>query len=186
MPYCFCPAFACSINNTPKSADASHQVLAELATPAQGQAEEHRDAAILLSLPGLGRKVGATILNEASRAIADRDYHALRCYSLRLPLPIKKRVVLIRHGCNLRLRNALYHWSRTSIVCDPKSKNIYAQVRARGPPRAALCAAWLTVGSRSSFSCCATEPSTTSPVGPLAPDISSAPWRAVESLLVHR
>jgi len=45
-----------------------------LATSAQGQAEEHRDAAILLSLPGLGRKVGATMLSEASQAIADRDY----------------------------------------------------------------------------------------------------------------
>jgi hypothetical protein len=40
----------------------------------------------------------------------------------------------MRHGCNLRLRNALYRRSRTSIVCDPKSKNIYAQVQARGPP----------------------------------------------------
>jgi hypothetical protein len=69
-----CPAFACSISNTPRSADASHPILVELATSAQGQAEEHRDAAILLSLPGLGRKVGATMLSEASQAIADRDY----------------------------------------------------------------------------------------------------------------
>src|SRR5208283_3615675 len=61
-------------------------VLDELATPAQDK-HEHRDAAILLSLPGLGRKIAATMLSEASQAIADRDYHALRCYSGAAPHP---------------------------------------------------------------------------------------------------
>jgi len=39
-------------------------LLDELATPAEGQ-QEHRDAAILLSLPWLGRKVAATMLAQA-------------------------------------------------------------------------------------------------------------------------
>src|ERR1035438_5288471 len=60
-------------------------MLDELATPAQDK-NEHRDAAILLSLPGLGRKIAATMLSEASQAIADRDYHALRCYSGAAPI----------------------------------------------------------------------------------------------------
>jgi len=109
-------------------------ILEELASAAEGQSE-HRDAAILLSLPGLGRKVAATMLSEASQAIAERDYHALRCYSGAAPITRqsgKKKVVLMRRGCNERLRNALYHWSRTSIVWDPASKNTYAQFRARG------------------------------------------------------
>jgi transposase len=109
-------------------------LLEELTAPAQGQSE-HRDAAILLSLPGLGRKVAATMLSEASQAIAERDYHALRCYSGTAPITHqsgKKKVVLMRRGCNERLRNALYHWARVSVIFDSKSKKLYASMRARG------------------------------------------------------
>jgi transposase len=110
-------------------------VLDELAAPSDENPEEHRDAAILLSLPGLGRKVAATMLSEASQAIAERDYHALRCYSGTAPITHqsgKKKTVLMRRGCNERLRNALYHWARVSVACDLKSKKIYAAMRARG------------------------------------------------------
>lgn len=110
-------------------------VLDQLALPADGPSQEHRDAAILLSLPGLGRKVAATMLSEASQAIAERDYHALRCYSGAAPITRqsgKKKLVTMRYGCNQRLRNALYHWSRKSILWDPKSKKTYAEHRARG------------------------------------------------------
>ena len=110
-------------------------LLQQLATADDGQSCEHRDAAILLSLPGLGRKVAATMLSEASQAIAERDYHALRCYSGAAPITRqsgKKKQVTMRYGCNQRLRNALYHWSRTSIVWDPASKKTYANLRARG------------------------------------------------------
>jgi transposase len=109
-------------------------LLDELAAPAEGQ-HEHRDAAILLSLPGLGRKVAATMLSEASQAIAERDYYALRCYSGTAPITRqsgKKKIVLMRRGANERLRNALYHWARTSVVWDAPSKKTYAQLRARG------------------------------------------------------
>jgi transposase len=109
-------------------------VLEELATPAEGQSE-HRDAAILLSLPGLGRKVAATMLSEAWQAIAERDYHALRCYSGTAPVTKqsgKKKTVLMRRGCNGRLRHALHHWAWASIVGDLKSRNHYAALRARG------------------------------------------------------
>jgi transposase len=108
-------------------------VLQELAG-SEGE-PEHRDAAILLSLPGVGRKVAATMLSEASQAIAERDYHGLRCYSGAAPVTRqsgKKMVVQMRHGCNERLRNALYHWARNSILRDPKSKQVYAHMRARG------------------------------------------------------
>ncbi len=64
----------------------SEASLEELAAPAEGQSE-HRDAAILLSLPGLGRKVAATMLSEAAEAIRERDYHALRCTAVPLPSP---------------------------------------------------------------------------------------------------
>lgn len=111
-----------------------HALLDQLATPDQDK-PEHRDAAILLSLPGLGRKVAATMLSEASQAIAQRDYHALRCYSGAAPITQqsgKKKIVIMRRGVNERLRNALYHWARTSVVWDAASKKTYAAMRAKG------------------------------------------------------
>ena len=109
-------------------------LLDELAAPTEGR-KEHRDAAILLSLPGLGRKIAATMLSEASQAIADRDYHALRCYSGAAPITRqsgKKKIVVMRRGINERLRNALYHWARVSVVYHPQSKKRYAAMRACG------------------------------------------------------
>jgi transposase len=109
-------------------------LLEQLAAPTEDR-QEHRDAAILLSLPGLGRKIAATMLSEASQAIADRDYHALRCYSGTAPITLqsgKKKTVVMRRGVNERLRNALYHWARASVVFDPQSKKRYAAMRACG------------------------------------------------------
>ena len=96
-------------------------LLDELATPAEGE-QEHRDAAILLSLPGLGRKIAATMLSEASQAIADRDYHALRCYSGAAPITRqsgKKKIVLMRRGINQRLRNALHAVEQGAVFPEP-------------------------------------------------------------------
>ncbi len=111
-------------------------LLEELAAAeAEGETSEHRDAAILRSLPGVGRKIAATLLSEASQAIAERDYQALRCYAGTAPITRqsgKKIVIFMRKGCNERLRNALYHWARVSVVCDSTSKNRYAAMRAKG------------------------------------------------------
>jgi transposase len=43
-----------------------------------GPIKAHRDAEILLSLPGVGILTGATMLTEASTALAARDYQSLR------------------------------------------------------------------------------------------------------------
>jgi len=100
-----------------------------------GEVNEHRDAEVLLSLPGVGRTVAATMLSEAAQAIADRDYHALRSYAGTAPITRqsgKKTVVLMRYSCNERLRNALYHWARVSTIRDPHSRTHYAHLRAKG------------------------------------------------------
>jgi hypothetical protein len=44
----------------------------------------------------------------------------------------KHRVVLMRYACNVRLRNALYHWTRVAATCDPASRTYYAALRGRG------------------------------------------------------
>jgi len=96
---------------------------------------EHRDATILRSLPGVGRVVAATMLAEAGRALAERDYQTLRAHGGLAPVTRqsgKKRTVGMRYGCNQRLRNAFYHWARSSIQCDPHCRAHYDQLRTRG------------------------------------------------------
>jgi transposase len=99
------------------------------------QQREHRDVEILRSLPGVGRVVAATVLAEASGALAERDYHALRAHAGIAPITKqsgKHRVVQMRYACNGRLRNALYHWARVAAICDPPSQAYYAALRQRG------------------------------------------------------
>jgi transposase len=101
----------------------------------EGQFKEHRDVTILRSLPGVGRVITATMLAEASQPLAERDYHALRSYGGIAPITRqsgKRRSIVMRQSCNQRLRNAIYHWSRVSVQCDPRSKDHYAELRARG------------------------------------------------------
>lgn len=100
----------------------------------EGPAQEHSDAAILLSLPGVGQCVGATMLAEASQPLAERDYHALRCYAGCAPVTRqsgKRKLVLMRYGCNQRLRNALYYWSFGSLQ-DTWARQYYDRQRASG------------------------------------------------------
>jgi len=105
---------------------------------AEGKAE-HRDVTILRSLPGVGRIVGATVLAEASWALADRDYSALRAHAGIAPVTHasgkrsgRRSTVIMRRSCNGRLRNALYHWARVASQCDAASHRYYDQLRARG------------------------------------------------------
>jgi transposase len=94
-----------------------------------------RDAAILLSSPGLGRFSLATLLTEAPQAVRERDYHALRCLAGVAPVTRqsgKHRSVSRRYACNRRLRNALFHWARTAVLKDDRCRARYEALRARG------------------------------------------------------
>lgn len=113
--------------------------LIEKMEKAQCEPGEHRDVAILLSLPGVGRVTLATMLAEASQPLAERDYHALRAYAGIAPVTRgsgkrsgKKAVVLMRRSCSGRLRNAFYHWARVSTQHDDVSRNHYATLRGKG------------------------------------------------------
>lgn len=109
------------------------EVLGEMGP--EGQPGEHRDVTIILSLPGVGRSVAATMLAEASQALAERDYHALRSYAGAAPITRqsgKRRIVIMRRSCNPRLREALYHWARVSTQHDERSKKHYAELRSKG------------------------------------------------------
>lgn len=110
-------------------------ILEELGTSTEETTKQPRDVELLLSLPGVGRLVTATLLAEAASFLAERDYHGLRAYAGVAPVTRqsgKKAAVLMRYGCNLRLRNALYHWSRVSMQNDPRSREHYHQLRNKG------------------------------------------------------
>ncbi len=93
------------------------------------------DAAILASLPGVGKTILATLLTEAPGPLTGRDYKALR--TLSGVAPVTKRsgkscVVVMRHAAHARLREAVFHWARVAVQNDPKSKSRYEALRVRG------------------------------------------------------
>jgi hypothetical protein len=96
---------------------------------------EHRDVAVLRSLPGIGRINLAALLSEASGPLSRRDYQALRTLSGVAPLTKrsgKSHVVVMRYAAHVRLRNTVYHWARVATQHDYKSRIRYAMLRRRG------------------------------------------------------
>ncbi|HET9958819.1 MAG TPA: IS110 family transposase [Polyangiaceae bacterium] len=96
---------------------------------------EHRDALLLQSLPGLGKLVCATMLAEASEALARRDYTTLR--GLCGVAPVTRRsgkqlAVAMRHSCNHRLRSAVHYWATNAPNYDDYWKARYHALRAKG------------------------------------------------------
>jgi transposase len=125
------------VNRQLKDAHSRIDVLTARLMPAEetkpGQKKQH-DAEILASLPGVGRTVLATLLAEASDALATRlrhlaqsgrsrvGHHAVRTELRRRPTT----------ACHDRLANAVYHWARVAVQHDPRSRAKYAELRRRG------------------------------------------------------
>jgi transposase len=100
-----------------------------------GEGESPSDVAIVLSLPGVGRKMTAWLFAEAAQPLAERDYQMLRTHGGVAPVTKqsgKRRQVVMRHGCNPRLRHALYHMARVAMQRDAHFSSVYAALRAKG------------------------------------------------------
>jgi transposase len=100
-----------------------------------GEGEGPSDVAIVQSLPGVGRKITAWLFAEAAQPLAERDYQVLRTHGGVAPVTKqsgKRRVVVMRRGCNPRLRNALYHMARVAMQSDAHFNSVYAALRAKG------------------------------------------------------
>jgi transposase len=115
----------------------SQQVSALLSTlaGAPGEGEGPSDVAIVLSLPGVGRTMTAWLFAEASQPLAERDSQVLRTHGGVAPVTRqsgKRRVVVMRRGCDPRLRHALYHMARVAMQRDAHFKSVYAALRAKG------------------------------------------------------
>jgi transposase len=115
----------------------AQQVQALLNTLAEepGEAGGPSDVAIVQSLPGVGRKITAWLFAEASQPLAERDYQVLRTHGGVAPVTRqsgKRRQVVMRRGCNPRLRQALYHMARVAMQRDAHFSDVYAALRAKG------------------------------------------------------
>lgn len=111
-------------------------VAGEADVPGQNK---QRDVTILLSLPGAGRIVVATLLTDAGELVRRRDYQALRLLCGVAPVTRrsgKHREVHMRSACGARLRNAVHHMARVAAYRDERCRAGYAALRARGQSHA--------------------------------------------------
>jgi transposase len=98
--------------------------------------EDHPDAEILRSLPGLGVVLGARILAEfGDDRTRYEDARARRCYAGSAPITRAsgtRLVVLARIARNRRLADALYLWAFCSITQSLGARGYYDAHRGRG------------------------------------------------------
>jgi hypothetical protein len=100
------------------------------------------DVEILLSLPGAGDYVVATVLAEAYQPLGNRDYSLLRKLSGSAPVTKRSGKMLVvhrRYACSARLRNACFYWAQSAVLCDDYARQHYARLRASGHSHGRAC-----------------------------------------------
>jgi transposase len=110
--------------------------IAELEHALAEHFEQHPDAKIVRSLPGLGTVLGARVLGEFGD---DRTRFASpqsrKNYAGTSPITRasgRSHIVLARHARNRRLADALERWAFCSLTTSPGARVYYDQLRARG------------------------------------------------------
>jgi len=110
--------------------------IAELEQALSEHFEQHPDAKIVRSLPGLGTVLGARVLGEFGD---DRTRFASpksrKNYAGTSPVTRasgRSRIVLARHARNRRLADALEQWAFCSLTTSPGARAYYDQLRLRG------------------------------------------------------
>jgi hypothetical protein len=98
--------------------------------------EQHPDAKIIRSLPGLGTILGARVLAEfgddPNRYV---DAKSRKNYAGTSPITRasgKHRVVLARYARNKRLADACYLWAFATLTASPGARTFYDQRRSAG------------------------------------------------------
>jgi len=115
---------------------AHNRQIAELESVLDEHFGRHPDAAILLSLPGLGVVTGARVLGEfGDDPNRYADAKARRNYAGTSPLTVAsgtRRIVRARHIRNRRLADALHWWAFNAITRSPGARALYDRRRAAG------------------------------------------------------
>ena len=108
----------------------------ELETGLADSFEQHPDAKIIRSLPGLGMILGARVLAEfgddPNRYV---DAKSRKNYAGTSPITRasgKHRVVLARYARNKRLGDAIHQWAFAALSASPGARDFYDQRRAAG------------------------------------------------------
>jgi transposase len=98
--------------------------------------EQHPDAAVVRSLPGLGTILGARVLGEFGD-VPDRYATAKSRRNYAGTSPITRasgtrQVVLARHARNKRLADAIYLWAFAALTASPGARAFYDRRRNAG------------------------------------------------------
>jgi hypothetical protein len=110
--------------------------IAELAQELEVHFEQHPDAEVVRSLPGLGTILSARVLGEFGDD--PNRYATAKCrknYAGTSPITRAsgtKRVVLARYARNMRLADAIYQWSFAALTASPGARAFYDYRRAAG------------------------------------------------------
>jgi transposase len=110
--------------------------IAQLAMELDAGFEQHPDAEVIRSLPGLGTILSARVLGEFGDA-PNRyaDAKSRKNYAGTSPITRAsgtKRTVLARYARNKRLADAIYQWAFTSLSASPGARAFYDRRRAAG------------------------------------------------------
>ena len=110
--------------------------IANLAEELEAGFEQHPDAKVVRSLPGLGTILGARVLGEFGD---DPNRYASaksrKNYAGTSPITRAsgtKRVVLARYARNMRLADAIYLWAFASLTTSPGARAFYDPHRHAG------------------------------------------------------
>ena len=110
--------------------------IARLETELADRFEQHPDAKIIRSLPGLGMILGARVLAEfGDDPNRYADAKSRKNYAGTSPITRasgKHRVVLARYARNRRLADACYLWAFAALTASPGARAFYDQRRAAG------------------------------------------------------
>jgi transposase len=110
--------------------------ITRLETQLADRFEQHPDAKIIRSLPGLGMTLGARVLGEFGDD--PNRYADAKCrknYSGMSPITRasgRSHVVLARYARNRRLADACYQWAFATLTASPDARAFYDTRRARG------------------------------------------------------
>ncbi len=110
--------------------------IGRLETELADRFEQHPDAKIIRSLPGLGMTLGARVLAEfGDDPNRYADAKSRKNYSGMSPITRasgKHRVVLARYARNRRLADTCYLWAFATLTASPGARSYYDQRRATG------------------------------------------------------
>jgi len=129
-------AMGASVSATAAVISEMNTQIAVLARELEAGFEQHPDAVVVRSQPGLGTILGARVLGEFGDEPNRYDSAKSRKnYAATSPITRAsgtKRVVLARHVRNRRLGDAIYLWAFASLTASPGARRYYDTRRAAG------------------------------------------------------